>query len=117
MSIILIPIIFDDELEADDFEDDAQTKFDKNLKLKLISELTRDCQFSINMSEILSFKVFLKSLREAIVDVIPIKDESEIGARLVENRFIDNNRPMNFEEENFFKCMKIKELELVNSKK
>ena len=39
---ILIPIIFDDELEADDFEDDAQTKFDKNLKLKLISELTRD---------------------------------------------------------------------------
>ena len=49
----LIPVIFDDELDAD-FEDDITTKHDKNLKLKYIRDITKDCIFSINMSEVIS---------------------------------------------------------------
>ena len=49
---ILIPVVFDDELEAEN-EDDETTKFDKNLKLQLIADLTAECNFSINMSEVI----------------------------------------------------------------
>lgn len=48
----LIPVIFDDELDAE-LEDDLTTKYDKNLKLRCIRDLTRDCIFSINMSEVI----------------------------------------------------------------
>lgn len=109
---ILIPIIFDDELEVD-YEDDLKTEFDKNLKLKLIRNLTSDCIFSINMSEISSFKVFVENLKEAIVDIIPIKDEIEASMTGVEKRYADNKRPMTSEEETFFRYMKDKESELI----
>lgn len=113
---ILIPIIFDDELEAD-LDDDQNTKFDKNLKMKLINDLTKDCIFSINMSEISTFQMFTDNLKEAIVDIIPIKDETKMTKLTPEKRFIDNKRPMNSEEEVFFKQMKVKETDLMQSKK
>jgi hypothetical protein len=111
---ILIPVVFDDELEADCTDDDT-TKFDKALKLKLINDLTKDCGFSINMSEIPSFKVFVESLREAVVDIIPIKDDVNVCKSGAEFRFIDNNRPLNSKEEEFFNLMKRREADLVKS--
>jgi len=97
--------------------DDDTTKFDKALKLKLINDLTRDCGFSINMCEIPSFKVFVESLREAVVDIIPIKDYMNVCKSGAEFRFIDNNRPLNSKEEEFFKLMKRREADLVKSMK
>ncbi len=60
--------------------------------------------------------MFIESLREAIVDIIPIKDEKDAMKSGVVTRFVDNKRPLTVEEENFFEKMKVKEVENLSSK-
>jgi hypothetical protein len=61
-----------------------------------------------------SFQFFINTLKEAVAEIIPL-NHTEGDEEKPQKRFHDNKRPLNFEEENFFKYMKQLETNLTSS--
>lgn len=62
-----------------------------------------------------SYERILKSLKDILVDIIPIKNIDKSKNEIVEQRFIDNFRPTTDEEELFLDKMHRQEYDLMKS--
>ena len=62
-----------------------------------------------------SYERILKSLKDLLIDIIPIKNVDKNTNEIVEKRFMDNFRPTTDEEELFLDKMHRQEYDLMKS--